>query len=1001
LAADVKYFAPFRIDLAGRSLWRDEARVPLTHKAFDLLRVLVDRAGHVVSKETLMDVVWPNTHVHPDNVKVLIGEIRRALADDPVRPRYIRSIVKRGYVFIAPVVEAPVDLSTTPVLPIFVGREREMDALVAAFDAVWESDRRVVFVTGESGIGKTALCEAFLRLAVTRRAMRATWSQCLNTAVPAEPYYPLLDALTRLARSAGDELVGSILAKQAPSWLTHLPALAEEQWRAMAGARVTSAARMLREIVMALEALAEDLPLVLWLEDLHWADPATVDVIASLAQRRDPAKLLLLATMRAPETVPGAAALRRAQADLLAHGGAMEIRLHPLGNDEIARYLDLRLGGDVARRATSVLGRSTSGHPLFLATAVDHLVRKGHIAEAHDGWRLTMQQNTLEAAIPASLAGIVTHELDELAADEREAIEAASVVGVEFSLWLAAHAANVDELALEPVLEVLARRETFIVREGVTDLAGGLVSPLYRFKHGLYQEIVVEHASAAMRTEAHTRVALAMERLFAGREQDVACDLAFHFHGAGDHARAARYLRLAAANAMKRYAAREAVALLHGAVKHASHLPDDQRVDLELPLMLELGQAQFTHGEAEQAAMTWTRLARRAEEQRRPNERLRGLIALTETYAGSSRDKSLVYMREIAAAAPLAMDRALAASAAIRAGIIELMFMGWSDETADRCAEAWRSVPRTESDEHRSLAIRLLLVQNLRTAYASVWTTGRRLLPLALRSGDITDCIYCYFGLSMAALHLGRWGDARDMATEGTGIAEKAGSARLAVTMRLMQAWVALEAQRWDEARVLSLADRALSESAGWPNTMQMSLLFCGAAALGRGDLDDAAADLERLNDVYARGRVLLDWFWEIQLHGYLTELALRRRDLERATAEAAAGQATAIATSERTWRARAHAIAAQVAIERQAFADADRHLRQARREIRGIDAPLASWRVEAVTATLLERTAQPDSAERARLRYERTLGRLERSMQKPPAAAPPANPLPRGEQIH
>ena len=106
---NVKYFAPFTLDLSSRSLWRDEVRIPLTHKAFEVLAVLVERAGHVVARETLLADVWPETHVHPDNVKVLIGEIRRALGDDPTRPQFIRSLVKRGYIFIAPVVAAPVD----------------------------------------------------------------------------------------------------------------------------------------------------------------------------------------------------------------------------------------------------------------------------------------------------------------------------------------------------------------------------------------------------------------------------------------------------------------------------------------------------------------------------------------------------------------------------------------------------------------------------------------------------------------------------------------------------------------------------------------------------------------------------------------------------------------------------------------------------------------------------------------------------------------------------
>jgi ATP/maltotriose-dependent transcriptional regulator MalT len=262
-----------------------------------------------------------------------------------------------------------------------------------------------------------------------------------------------------------------------------------------------------------------------------------------------------------------------------------------------------------------------------------------------------------------------------------------------------------------------------------------------------------------------------------------------------------------------------------------------------------------------------------------------------------------------------------------------------------------------------------------------------------VRSGTLEDTLHCCYSLGVAALHLGRWGDAVEIALEGAAIADKAGSTRHAVVMRLLQAWIALEGQRWDEARRLSVSERPLIEKLETANALQMSLLFGGAAAIGQGDFPTAAADLERLREWHSRERLVLDWFWKSQLYGFLAELALRQGHLTAAADHAERAQNAANATPERTWRGRAHVVAAQVALEQKSFPDAERYLRQARRETRGIDTPLASWRIEAVTATLLERTANPDSAQRARMKFEKTFNRLERSMDEhqliPPIAPP------------
>src|SRR5262245_39617508 len=144
-----------------------------------------------------------------------------------------------------------------------------------------------------------------------------------------------------------------------------------------------------------------------------------------------------------------------------------------------------------------------------------------------------------------------------------------------------------------------------------------------------------------------------------------------------------------------------------------------------------------------------------------------------------------------------------------------------------------------------------------------------------------------------------------------------------------------------------------------------------------------------------------MDWFWEAPLHSSLAELSLQRGDVERATTEASAALEAAAATPERTWRSRAHVTAALVALERQAFEEARQHLRQARLEVRGSEAPLVTWRIEAVTATLLEKTAQHESASRARQKYERARKRLDPPSDRPDEAPQAPQTRPPGTRPH
>ena len=332
----MKEFPPFRLDTVNECLWHHtdkgaDERILLTPKAFAVLRHLVERAGRLVTHDELLDAVWPNTHIQPQAIKKLVLDLRKSLGDRAETPLFIETLHRRGYRFIAAVSDGAAVPPAVPAEPArgkLVGRERELSALGNCLGKALSGERQIVFMTGEPGIGKTALADAFQRqAAVEAPGLRIARGQCVEGYGGKEAYYPMLEALGQLCRGTGGDSVVQILAAQAPTWLVQFPALVKPEQREMLHREILGSTRerMLREIDDALETISSENPLLLVFEDLQWVDPSTVDLISALARRRAPAKLMLIATKRPVDMVIPEHPLRALKQDLLLHGLCREI----------------------------------------------------------------------------------------------------------------------------------------------------------------------------------------------------------------------------------------------------------------------------------------------------------------------------------------------------------------------------------------------------------------------------------------------------------------------------------------------------------------------------------------------------------------------------------------------------------------------------------------------------------------------------------------------------
>jgi DNA-binding winged helix-turn-helix (wHTH) protein len=375
----MKSFRSFRLDRANQCLWRDGQRMPLTPKAFDVLRYLVEHPGRLVTQDEILEALWPETYVNPELIKKYILGIRKVLGDRHDKPEFIETIPKRGYQFVAPVTD---DVSDRPLelaldtRKTMVGRETALRELHRCLSIALRGQRQVVFVTGEAGIGKTTLVDSFHQQAVRKHTLRIARGQCVEGFGGKEAYYPMLESVGQITRNPDSNPAVQTLAKLAPTWLIQFPSLVKPEQREALQREIMGATRerMVREICEALEAITSEIPLVLIFEDLHWGDPSTLDFISAVARRREAAKLMLLCTYRPVDVVLSNSSLKGLKHDLQVHQLCSEIALERLEEPLIAEYLATEFSrGNLPcrtgeadppsfRRERSVYGGHRAGH---------------------------------------------------------------------------------------------------------------------------------------------------------------------------------------------------------------------------------------------------------------------------------------------------------------------------------------------------------------------------------------------------------------------------------------------------------------------------------------------------------------------------------------------------------------------------------------------------------------------------------------------------------------
>lgn len=939
------------------------------------------RSGSLVTKHELLDAVWGEVHVTDGALKRCVVEIRKALDDSGGAQRYVQTLHGRGYRFMPGSGATVKTTDPSPGRPVlFVGRQREFDQLDAGFREASQGVRQVVFITGEAGLGKTALVDNWL-LGLTSRdngpgQPLVCRGRCLQQFGSGEPYLPVFEALEQLSRALGGRLSG-ILRTHAPTWLLHMPSLVSLQDCVKLRDEVfgTSRERMLREITDALERLSADIPVVLVIEDLHWSDPSTIDLLTSMANRSSPAQLMVLATYRPAELGGISHPLNRVRHEMEIHGRCRVLPLSYLTESEIRDYLAHRLSApDADAKLVQSLHRRTSGNPLFLTCVVDELLRSGGV---------DANQARIRNIIPDTLQNMFELQAGQLTQAEREIVEAAAAEGEIFRTASIARALGRDQAEVEDCCEALTKRQVLLKPAEPVRLPGGAESARYSFLHVLCREALYRRLRPGRRSRLHSSLGNAIEDLYSSELERVAAELAAHFELAGEYAKAIRLLRLAAEGSAGRFANREAARHLERALDLLGNAGDGGSSSLRMDLLEQRALMRLSTMDLEGSAADFAQVDAHALRTGNVNRRVKALLDSVMPWGFLDCRRALGAIEE-ARRFKSEADPVLAALVDAYHGGAWTYFFGWNQELEDLVNAAR---PAMEPVADAATRCRFLWMESFVRNGASDYVTGCRVAQesreCARRAGSFHQYFVATHNLITGSIHRGRLGEALRIAREGSEMAATNHHLLERFMLESQQAFAAIEAFDFDTAQ--RICERIVREPImmGYDLT-QNALLWLGLARLGAGDIDGASEALDRLTTIVEAGGVGFEYRFPL-LQGQAS-CALRRGDYARAKCLVSRSIELAQEHRARGYAARGYRMLSEIASEEGDNRGACEHVSAALAALNGCDIPNEEWQVYAARARVLAVRGRRQESEQARTRALQVAERVAATLADEPA---------------
>jgi tetratricopeptide (TPR) repeat protein/predicted Ser/Thr protein kinase len=841
----------------------------------------------------------------------------------------------------------------------FVGREPEMKKLGELLRQAIGGSGRVVFLTGEPGIGKTSLADEFVRRARQHQSgLLFSRGHCVEQYGPGEAYLPFLDAVGALLAGPGRERIAAVLRTYAPTWCLQLPAAFVSTGSLETLQRETIGAtkeRMLREMGDALGALTANIPLVLLLEDIHWADPSSIDLLRHLCQRIGGQRLLIIGTFRSEDVERSGHPLKTYKLEMQAHKLCEEISLGMLSHEHIAGYLDVRFApNDFPRELPALIQRKTEGHPLFATSLVQFLSERGDIAKANEHWTLTRPLAEMELEAPENVRSVIRKKIEALDETDRRALQYASIEGEEFTSTVAATLLQVDDLELEERLDRLDRVHRLIDTRGEEELPDGALATRYRFAHALYQNVLYGDLVSKRRILLHRQAGEQLVRHYGKQAPRIAAQLAMHFERGRDFDRAVEYFLQAGDNAAQLYANDEAEKHYSRALFLVDKLPAEEQTARRFTIYQKRGGVNLALSRFNQAVDDFTLMHDQARMMDNPALESTALNSLTLTLFYSHRLTEMADRAEEA----LRVAHERAGGEALRVETMQLIGLkhicyGELAEAKSMLDEVIR-IARTIN--HKPVLLSGLgwrgLLHFFQTEYESAEEMVTEARKLASETRDGFLLLLSLFVLGLTRGNLGRISEALTTLNEGIKMGQRNGDRFWFPRLPNCIGWIHRELQDFDHAAEYDQQGLDVGREHHVLEAQANSLINLGIDYDHTGKSAETLATFHEAESIFERD-AWFRWRYNIRLQAGTCEHWLAKGDLDQAGVYA--GRLLALATNyeARKYIAVAHKLRAEIAMARGDLGEARAELNIALDQLSEYPAPLVAWKTYAVLGRL------------------------------------------------